>query len=244
MAKVSFPIDLIDKENSPERELILRYLSSSQKLDASEVNLFRDAINELYNSILKAGLDRRKAEILTKPVPTGFYRYSVSTPGVYVYFLDINSNAIEVTTEDMSKGFVEIWVNDGVAEKVIQYINISDQVNDGINDIIGTDSLALFIDSSQGDTIAADDMQTTLTATVERYFKDFTPQVVSWQWFRESGDTQEDRDSDAIWAQDKTSRIIHLTNEDFTANIYNRSVTFTCQAIVNNEIIEAKTTIG
>lgn len=113
-----------------------------------------------------------------------------------------------------------------------------------VDDIIGTDSLNLFIDSSEGDTIAADNMQTTLTASVERYFKDFTNQVVSWQWFRESGDTQEDRDSDAMWAIDKTNRIINLTTVDFTANIYNRSVTFTCQAIVNNELIEAKTTIG
>lgn len=113
-----------------------------------------------------------------------------------------------------------------------------------VDDIIGTDSLNLLINSSEGDTIAADNMQTTFTATVERYFKDFTNQVVSWQWFRESGDTQEDRDSDAMWAIDKTDRIIHLTSVDFTANIYNRSVTFTCQAIVNNELIEAKTTIG
>lgn len=113
-----------------------------------------------------------------------------------------------------------------------------------VDNIIGTDSMTLFIDSSEGETIAADNMQTTLTATVERYFKDWTDQVVSWQWFRESGDTQEDRDSDAIWSLDKTDRILPLTAPDFTPNIYSQSITFTCQAIVNNQIITAQTTIG
>lgn len=178
------------------------------------------------------------------PEASGFWRYAVSEEGNYKHFKDAEGNAIVVTPDDLNKGFVEIWVTDGVAKKVILYQGIKNTITGNVENIIGTDSLALFIDSSEGDTIAADNMQTTLTATVERYFKDFTPQVVSWQWFRESGDTQEDRDSDAIWAQDKTSRIIHLTNEDFTANIYNRSVTFTCQAIVNNEVVEAKTTIG
>lgn len=113
-----------------------------------------------------------------------------------------------------------------------------------VDDILGTDSLHLFIDSSEGDTIAADNLQTTLTATVERYFNDYTNEVVSWQWFRESGDTQEDRDSDAIWSQGKTERIIHLTAADFTPNIYNRSIIFTCQAIVQNQRLTAQTNIG
>lgn len=244
MSKSNFPIQFVDKENAPERERLLRYLSEEKKLDAKEVNLFRDALNELWEKYVAAGLERQSTTLNTVPIPEGFHRYMISSPGTYINFIDKEGNPITVTTEDMGRGFVEIWVQDGVSEKVVQYLNIKDKVNDGINDIIGTDSLALFIDSSEGDTIAADNMQTTLTATVERYFKDFTPQVVSWQWFRESGDTQEDRDSDAMWAIDKTNRIINLTTVDFTANIYNRSVTFTCQAIVNNELIEAKTTIG
>ncbi|WP_233266087.1 hypothetical protein [Myroides fluvii] len=113
-----------------------------------------------------------------------------------------------------------------------------------VDDILGTDSLHLFIDSSEGETIAADNLQTTLTATVERYFNDFTNEVVSWQWFRESGDTQEDRDSDAIWSQGKTERIIHLTAADFTPNIHSRSIVFVCQAIVQNQKLIAKTNIG
>lgn len=113
-----------------------------------------------------------------------------------------------------------------------------------VDDILGTDSLHLFIDSSEGETIAADNLQTTLTATVERYFNDFTNEVVSWQWFRESGNTQEDRDSDAIWSQGKTERIIHLTAADFTPNIYSRSIVFICQAIVQNQRLTAQTNIG
>lgn len=244
MSNVNFPLPILDKINSPERERLLRFLSPQEKLDASDINLFKDAINYLYELVLKAGLDRQKAEFLTKPILSGFYRYSISKPGIYLYFIDSNNQSIEVTTEDMSKGFVEIWVNDGIAEKIIQYVNITDQVENGINDIIGSSSLNLFIDSSEGETIAADNLQTTLTATVERYFNDYTNEVVSWQWFRESGDTQEDRDSDAIWSQGKTERIIHLTAADFTSNIYSRSIVFICQAIVQNQRLTAQTNIG
>lgn len=178
------------------------------------------------------------------PETSGFWRYAVAYDAVFKNFKDESGNPITVTAEDLKSGFVEIWVTDGISKKVILYSGVKDIIYNNVGSIVGEPKLHLFIDSSEGDTIAADNMQTTLTASVERYFKDFTNQVVSWQWFRESGDTQEDRDSDAMWAIDKTNRIIHLTNEDFTANIYNRSVTFTCQAIVNNELIEAKTTIG
>lgn len=230
-----FPLDFIDKINSPEREKLLRFLDSSQKLEAEEVNEIRDAINALYDMVQKAGLDRQKAEHTTKPFPTGFWRYSISSPGTYIYFLDIDGKPIEVTSNDLSQGIVEIWVNNGISEKVIQYINIEDQVIDEINNIIGENTLQIFIESTRGNLLIADDLNTTLIPSVQRYFKDFNDQVTSWQWYRESGSTQEDHDSDEIWSLGKNKRILDLTTEDFTLNVFERAITFTCIAIVAGE---------
>lgn len=108
---------------------------------------------------------------------------------------------------------------------------------DNVDDIIGYDSNNMFIDSAKGFLLTADDLNTTLTPTIQRYWKDITYKAVAWQWFRTSGTTQEDQDSDAIWSIDKKQRILNLTAEDFTNNIYERSITFTCQAIVEGEII-------
>lgn len=238
MSKSNFPIQFVDKENAPERERLLRYLSEEKKLDAREVNLFRDALNELWEKYVAAGLERQSTTLNTVPIPEGFHRYMISSPGTYINFIDKEGKPITVTTEDMGQGFVEIWVQDGVSEKVVQYLNIKDKVNDGINDIIGTDSLTLYIQSSAGDLLMADDLNTTLTPTVERYFKDYTNQVISWQWFRESGDTQEDRDSDELWSLDKQQKDLVLTTDDFTQNVHHHSIKFTCQAIVNNQQIE------
>lgn len=114
-----------------------------------------------------------------------------------------------------------------------------------INDIIGETKYKLFIDSSSGESIDATDMSTTLTPYVDRYFEDYTDKVTNWQWFRESGKTKEDQDSDHIWSLDKTERVIYLTAEDFTHNIYEHAVTFICQAIIdNNKKLIGKTTIG
>ncbi|MVX36228.1 hypothetical protein [Myroides sp. LoEW2-1] len=114
-----------------------------------------------------------------------------------------------------------------------------------IDDILGENKYKLFIDSSAGESIDAMDMSTTLTAYVDRYFDDITDKVASWQWFRESGKTKEDQDSDHIWSLDKTEREIYLTAKDFTQNIYEHPITFICQAIIeNNQKLIAKTTIG
>ncbi|MCP1997304.1 phage tail protein [Flavobacterium sp. HSC-61S13] len=109
-----------------------------------------------------------------------------------------------------------------------------------ITDVLGTDSLSLFVESSAGELLDADNLNTSLTPTVMRYFKDFTNDVVKWQWYRESGTTQEDKDADEIWAIDKNTAVLELNAEDFTQNIHLGSVAFTCQATVNNETITVK----
>lgn len=240
MSEVIFPISIIDKVNSPEREKLLSFLDPSKKLEADEVNLLRDAINELYLMVEKAGLYRQKAEHTTRPTPTGFWIYSVSAPGKYIYFIDKDGNAIDVYANDLSKGIVEIWVNNGVAEKVIQHINIEEQ----IEEIIGKDDLQIFIESSKGYLLIADDLNTTLTPSVHRMFKDYNSQVTSWQWFRESGTSKEDKDSDEIWALGKTTRILELSAEDFTLNVFDHSITFICQAIVENKKVKQSFTIN
>ncbi|EHQ43475.1 hypothetical protein [Myroides odoratus] len=128
--------------------------------------------------------------------------------------------------------------------ELVTILNNTKTVPQEIEEIIGTDALHLFIDSSAGESISADYMQTTLTVTVERYFNNYSAEVVSWQWFRESGDTLEDRDSDAIWSQGKTEPVLHLTAEDFTANIHTRPIVFICQAMVHNQRLTAQTNIG
>lgn len=147
------------------------------------------------------------------------------------------------------------FVRDGIAKLEDRFLKLElfdkvDLINKKVmnvpkyvEDIIGTDSLALYIQSSAGDLLMADDLNTTLTPTVERYFKDYTNQVISWQWFRESGTTQEDRDSDELWSLDKQQKDLVLTTDDFTQNVHHHSIRFTCQAIVNNQQIEKSITI-
>jgi len=106
-----------------------------------------------------------------------------------------------------------------------------------VDDIIGLDSLNMFIESSKGHLLMFDDLRTTLTPTIQRYWKDMTNSAVGWQWFRESGKTQEDQDSDEIWSQGKTKRVLELVPEDFTLNVGETSITFTCQAIVEGQEI-------
>ncbi|MGV0847450.1 phage tail protein [Empedobacter falsenii] len=117
------------------------------------------------------------------------------------------------------------------------------QIDDRIEEIFGDDSLTLYITSTKGDLLDIDDLNTTLTPYVDRYFNDVTDKVTSWQWTRESGITQEDIDADLIWAIDKNHRILNLTAEDFTHNIFEYGVTFICEARIEKRILKARITI-
>ncbi|MFV0149742.1 phage tail protein [Empedobacter falsenii] len=117
------------------------------------------------------------------------------------------------------------------------------QIDDRIEEIFGDDSLTIYIESSKGDLLDLDDLNTTLTPYVDRYFNDVTDKVTSWQWYRESGVTQEDIDADDIWAIDKNHRILNLTAEDFTHNIFEHGVTFICEARIEKRILKARVRI-
>lgn len=62
----------------------------------------------------------------TEPITEGFGIYTVSTPGVYVNFLDINGDQIEVFEADLVNGLVQLWGNDGVWEKQVTQVNSND----------------------------------------------------------------------------------------------------------------------
>ncbi|KZE82899.1 hypothetical protein AV926_04945 [Myroides marinus] len=99
-----------------------------------------------------------------------------------------------------------------------------------VDEIIGVDSMRMVVDSSAGDALNPNDLNTKLTPTILRYFKDYTSDAVGWQWKRFSGDEA----ADTAWAKGKTKRVLELTPADFTDAINKGNVSFMCEAIVNN----------
>lgn len=118
------------------------------------------------------------------------------------------------------------------------------QIDDRIEEIFGDDSLTLYITSTKGDLLDIDDLNTTLVVSVDRYFKDVTDEVISWQWTRESGLSQEAQDADEMWKIGKTTKDLVLTPADFTSDIFEYGHTFICTALFEgNKTINGKITI-
>lgn len=102
-----------------------------------------------------------------------------------------------------------------------------------VDEIIGVDSMRLILDSSAGDVLNPNDLNTKLTPTILRYFKDYTSDAVGWQWSRFSGDETADK----VWSKGKTKRVLELTSVDFTDAINKGNVSFMCEAVVNNATV-------
>ena len=102
-----------------------------------------------------------------------------------------------------------------------------------VDEIIGVDSMRMVVDSSAGDALNPNDLNTKLTPTILRYFKDYTSDAVGWQWKRFSGDEA----ADTAWAKGKTKRVLELTPVDFTDAINKGNVSFMCEAVVNNATV-------
>ncbi|MGG5617029.1 hypothetical protein ACPDHD_11985 [Myroides odoratimimus] len=102
-----------------------------------------------------------------------------------------------------------------------------------VDEIIGVDSMRMVVDSSAGDALNPNDLNTKLTPTILRYFKDYTSDAVGWQWSRFSGDEAADK----AWSKGKTKRILELTPSDFTDAINKGNVSFMCEAVVNNATV-------
>lgn len=102
-----------------------------------------------------------------------------------------------------------------------------------VDEIIGVDSMRMVVDSSAGDALNPNDLNTKLTPTILRYFKDYTSDAVGWQWSRFSGDETADK----AWSKGKTKRVLELTPVDFTDAINKGNVSFMCEAVVNNATV-------
>ncbi|MGM7552574.1 hypothetical protein [Myroides odoratimimus] len=102
-----------------------------------------------------------------------------------------------------------------------------------VDEIIGVDSMRMVVDSSAGDALNPNDLNTKLTPTILRYFKDYTSDAVGWQWSRFSGDETADK----VWSKGKTKRVLELTPSDFTDAINKGNVSFMCEAVVNNATV-------
>lgn len=105
-----------------------------------------------------------------------------------------------------------------------------EQLDQIIEDTLGTGDLRMEIDSSEGTLFVDNNIDTTLTAKVLRYFKDLTGDVTGWKWTRESGTRQVDIASDAIWNEANSSarESVHVTAGDIPTD----SVKFVCEATV------------
>lgn len=102
-----------------------------------------------------------------------------------------------------------------------------------VDEIIGVDSMRMVVDSSAGDALNPNDLNTKLTPMIMRYFKDYTSDAVGWQWARFSGDETADKE----WAKGKTKRVLELTPADFTDAIHKSNVSFMCEAVVNAAVV-------
>lgn len=64
------------------------------------------------------------ATLTTIPISEGFFIYNINKAGVYSHFLDEQEDPIEVSTEEINKGIVQIWVDNGVSQKVTKEIDV------------------------------------------------------------------------------------------------------------------------
>lgn len=62
----------------------------------------------------------------TDPISEGFGIYTVSIPGIYVNFQDVNGDPIEVLGPDLDGGLVQLWGNDGIWEMHVTQVNSND----------------------------------------------------------------------------------------------------------------------
>lgn len=116
-----------------------------------------------------------------------------------------------------------------------------EQLEKVVENTLGTGDLRMEIDSSAGLLFVDNNIDTTLTAKILRYFKDVTGNVTAWSWTRESGTDQVHIASDAIWneAHSSARESIHVTSDDLTTD----SVKFICDATIDSKKIRKEITI-
>lgn len=116
-----------------------------------------------------------------------------------------------------------------------------EQLEKVVEDTLGKGDLRMEIDSSAGLLFVDNNIETTLTAKVLRYFNDVTESVAAWSWTRESGTEQVHIASDAIWneAHSPARDSLHITSDDLPTD----SVKFICTASVDSKTLRQEITI-
>lgn len=118
-----------------------------------------------------------------------------------------------------------------------------EQLKKIVEDTLGTGDLRMEIDSSAGTLFVDNNIDTTLTSKVLRYFKDITGDVNQWVWSRDSGSDQVHIASDAIWneAHSSARESVHITSQDIPSD--RDSVKFICDATIASITIREEITI-
>lgn len=113
--------------------------SATAPVSAKQAKILNDKIAGFASQVGTGIIGEATPE--TDPISEGFGIYTVSIPGIYVNFKDINGDPIEVTEENLTAGnggLVQLWGNDGVWEKHVTIIEDgmdSPQTDDDIFDI-------------------------------------------------------------------------------------------------------------
>ena len=118
-----------------------------------------------------------------------------------------------------------------------------EQLEKIVEDTLGTGDLRMEIDSSAGTLFVDNNIDTTLTSKVLRYFKDITGDVNQWVWSRDSGPDQVHVASDAIWneAHSSARESVRITSQDLPSDC--DSVKFICDATIASITIREEITI-
>lgn len=118
-----------------------------------------------------------------------------------------------------------------------EYESIVDRVravDEALNIALGGGDLRMEITSPDGNIIVDNRFGIDLTAKVLVYFNDLTDKVEKWVWTRQSGDTLEDMNNDALWNSQHrvvNSNQIHILGDYVTSG----SVKFICDATIDNK---------
>lgn len=108
--------------------------SSAFVLSAKQGKILNDRISDFASQIGSGILGEAKPD--TVPIVARFGIYTVSDPGTFINFPDINSDPLIVSQAELDSGLVQLWGNDNVWEKHVTLIDVFTPVfSDNLSDI-------------------------------------------------------------------------------------------------------------
>ena len=153
----------------------------------------------------------------------------------------INSNEITPTGRDnINIAFDEF--NQSIYDYQISYEKAKNLFNGSIYkemlyEALGDGHLRMEIDASNFGIIIDDMLDIEIVATVFRFLKDVSSEVIKWEWSRDTGDVGNDNHWRELRKSDNGKRNITITGNDLSGD----SATFICEATV--ETFKIKTNI-